>query len=176
MVQLAALIASAKSRDLIVMSGSPSSNENTTESQKEREPCSYCGGNTKGGTAYKLTLMHRELREEVYISIPRCAKCTRRHDGWIWLGATSFIISLAGFACQQVFSENLPFRIAFLILGVAALALAVGSQRLWRLYLERQGPTAVEEYGQQHSMVQSFLADGYEVGQFKRNEDGTLAE
>lgn len=158
------------------MSDTLSSNEHSSESKTEREPCCYCGGNTKGGTAYKLTLMHRESRKEVYVSIPRCAKCTRRHDGWIWLGAASFLLALAGFGCQQVFRHNLLLRITFLILGGAALALMVNAKRLWKLYLERQGPTAVEQYGQQHEMVQSFLADGYEVGQFKRNEDGTLAE
>ncbi len=60
-----------------------------------------------------------------------------------------------------------------LVLGVLlGVALMVGSKKVWGWYLSRFHPQQAEERAHEHPMVRDFLADGFVLGAYPRDEQG----
>ena len=78
---------------------------------------------------------------------------------------------LASVGLGKNFSDNVAMKIGMLAMGLAGLGLLLGSQKLYGMYQDKKGPTAREEYGHEHPIVQPMLARGWEIGSLEQVEE-----
>jgi hypothetical protein len=148
--------------------GSDRADQGTGDSQPRT--CFYCGA-PADGKPFKVSLHHVERHEEAFVNAWRCRRCERRHDAWLWVAAAGLLILLVGSLLGK--TSGWDFAKVLLVVGVLlGVAVMAGSKKAWGWYLSRFHPQQAEERAHEHPMVRDFLADGFELGTFPRDEQG----